>query len=245
MAVPDSIALVTGAANGIGKATAERFADDDRYDSVALLDVEDKVHDVADTLNAVGYTVDIRNQSRVMEIVDELEAVGEITAAVNNAAVSAYEWIGDLELEEWNRVLNINLTGQYNVIRAVGPRMYDRKHGYIVNVSSGAGQRGSASGGVHYSASKAGIFGLTKGCAKQLSPHVHVNCVVPGLIDTRLTVDSDLWTKSEIEEFLEEVPIGRLGDPDEVGRVIHFLCGSGAEFMTGSVVNVDGGADLA
>lgn len=245
MANSDSIALVTGAANGIGRATAERFVDDDAYDAVALLDIEDKVHDVADTLDAVGYTVDIRDQSRVMEIVDELEEIGTVDAAVNNAAVSTYHWIGDLDPDEWNRVIDINLTGQYNVIRAVGPRMYDREDGYIVNVSSGAGQRGSASGGVHYSASKAGILGLTKGCAKQLSPHVRVNCVVPGLIDTRLTVDSDLWTDSEIEEFLEDIPIGRLGDPDEVGRVIHFLCGSGAEFMTGSVVNVDGGADLA
>lgn len=241
----DSIALVTGAANGIGKATAERFADGDAYDDVALLDVEDSVHEIADTLNAIGYSVDVRDHSRVMDIVDELEEVGDIDAAVNNAAVSTYEWIGELEPEEWNRVLDINLTGQYNVIRAVAPRMYERERGFIVNVSSGAGQRGSASGGVHYSASKAGIFGLTKGCAKQLSPHVRVNCVVPGLIDTRLTVDSDLWTESEIEEFLEDVPVGRLGDPDEVGRVIQFLCGPGAEFMTGSVVNVDGGADLA
>lgn len=241
----DSIALVTGAANGIGRATAERLVENDAYDAVALLDVEDEVHDVADDLDAVGYTVDVRNQSRVMDIVDELEEIGEIDAAVNNAAVSKYEWIGDLEPEEWNRVIDINLTGQYNVIRAVAPQMYDREHGYIVNVSSGAGQRGSASGGVHYSASKAGIFGLTKGCAKQLSPHVRVNCVVPGLIDTRLTVDSDLWTEAEIEEFLEDVPLGRLGDPDEVGRVIQFLCGPGAEFMTGSVVNVDGGGALA
>ncbi|MFB6250678.1 MAG: SDR family NAD(P)-dependent oxidoreductase [Halobellus sp.] len=116
--------------------------------------------------------------------------------------------------------------------------------GAIVNVSSTAGQRGSASAGVHYSASKAGVLGLMKGLAKQLAPDVRVNSVVPGLIDTPLTTGSELWSDEELEAFVERLPAGRLGDPDEVARVIHFLCGEGSSYMTGSVVNVDGGSDL-
>ena len=241
----NSIALVTGAVNGIGRAAADRFAADSEYDHVALLDVEEVVEEVAESIDgASGYVVDVRDQDAIDDIVEAVESEGSIDAVVNNAGVSTYYWLGDLEIEEWHRVIDVNLTGQYNVLHAVGPRMYEREHGYVVNVSSGAGQRGSASGGVHYSASKAGILGLTKGAAKQLAPHVHVNSVVPGLIDTRLAADPDLWTETEREAFIEALPAGRLGDPDEVARVIHYLCGDGAAYMTGSVVNVDGGADL-
>ena len=240
-----SIALVTGAGNGIGSAVAERFAADPDYDRVALLDIDPTVEERASSLDgASGHVLDLRDQAAVDDLVETLEGEGHIDAVVNNAGVSAYYWLGDLDIEEWHRVLDTNLTGQYNVLHAVGPRMYEREHGYVVNVSSGAGQRGSASGGVHYSASKAGVLGLTKGVAKQLAPHVQVNSVVPGLVETRLAADPDLWTDDELDAFVQDIPAERLGDPDEVARVIHYLSGDGAAYMTGSVVNVDGGADL-
>src|SRR5699024_1774212 len=163
----------------------------------------------------------------------------------NCAGISRYFWIGNLEPKEWHNIVDVNLTGQYHLAHAIAPRMYERERGYIVNVSSGAGQRGSASGGVHYSAAKAGVFGLTKGLAKQLAPYVRVNCIVPGLMDTPLATDSELWTEEELTEAVENIPLGELGDPDAVARVIHFLCGDGAEYMTGSVVNVDGGGALS
>lgn len=235
--------LVTGAASGIGHATVERFHADQRTDHVVALDVDPSVHDAfADSV--ATYEADVSDYDRIHEIVATIATDYDITAAVNNAAVSRYYWLDNLTPDEWQDVIDINLTGQYNVAHAVGPRMYDRGTGAIVNVSSGAGQRGSASAGVHYSASKAGVLGLTKGLAKQLAPHVRVNCVVPGLIDTPLTTDSGLWTDDALEEFIDRVPAGRLGAPDEVARVIHFLCGDGGAYMTGTVVNVDGGADL-
>lgn len=236
-------ALVTGAASGIGRATVERFAAGDEVDRVVALDVDTAVHDLSgDGVDA--YDADVSDYDAVHGVVERVEEECDVAAAVNNAAVSRYFWLGDLDPAEWREVLDVNLTGQYNVAHAVGPRMYDRGEGAIVNVSSGAGQRGSASAGVHYSASKAGVLGLTKGLAKQLAPDVRVNSVVPGLIDTPLTTDSGLWTDEGIEAFVDRVPAGRLGDPDEVARVIEFLCGEGAAYVTGSVVNVDGGADL-
>lgn len=245
MASTQTAAIVTGAASGIGLRTATRFDADDRFDRVACLDIDDSVEAVADELDsATAHQLDISEFETVGETIDAIEREADILAVVNNAAVSRYFWIGDLTPEEWDRVLNINLKGQYNVVHHAGPRMYAREDGYIVNVSSGAGQRGSASGGVHYSASKAGVLGFTKGLAKQLDPHIRVNCVVPGLIDSPLTTDSGLWTEEGIAEYAESVPLNRLGDPDEVARVIEFLCGEGAAYMTGSVVNVDGGSSL-
>ncbi|WP_053948040.1 SDR family NAD(P)-dependent oxidoreductase [Halolamina sediminis] len=236
-------AIVTGAASGIGRATVDLFRE--RYDLVAGIDVDDAIAEVAAEFDDVrGYVADVRDHERVHEIVDDVEADADVVAVVNNAAISRDVWIGDLGPDEWDEVLDVNLTGQYNLVHAAAPRMYERERGAVVNVSSGAGKQGSASGGVHYSASKAGVFGLTKGLAKQLAPHVRVNCVVPGLMDTPLTTDSGLWTDAGIREFTEELPLARLGEPGEAAALIDFLCSTRASYMTGAVVDVDGGAGL-
>jgi 3-oxoacyl-[acyl-carrier protein] reductase len=240
-------ALVTGAASGIGKCVAERFAADDRHDVVACLDLDPAVHDLAADIGSSiqSYECDVADHDAIGDVIQRVEADADIHAIVNNAGISRYFWIGDLEPDEWDRILDVNLKGQYNVARHATPPMFERETGYLVNVSSGAGQRGSASGGVHYSAAKAGVLGLTKGLAKQLGPHVNVNCVVPGLIDTPLMSESGLWDAEETAEFEAGLPLERVGDPDEVARVIEFCCGPGAEYMTGSVVNVDGGGSLS
>ncbi|WP_266083252.1 SDR family NAD(P)-dependent oxidoreductase [Haladaptatus caseinilyticus] len=235
-------AIVTGAASGIGKATVERFADDDEHEYVVGFDVDDRVTEIDDV---EGMVVDVSDYDAVMEAVTVVEEYADVASLVGCAAISRDVWVGDLEPEEWGDLIAVNLTGQYTVARAVGPKMYDRGEGTIVTLSSGAGQRGSVSAGVHYSASKAGILGLTKGLAKQLAPSVRVNCVVPGLIDTPLTTDSGLWTEEEIEAFTADLPIQRLGSADEVAEVIEFLSGEGGAYMTGSVVTVDGGASLS
>lgn len=242
-------ALVTGAARGIGLAIATALAEEDRYDRVACLDIDPGVETVADELDGgLGYVCDVGDTERVEEIVADVEAEATIIAAVNNAGYSESVDLADLERAAWDDLMETNLTGYFNVCRAVGPRMFDREDGAIVNISSGAGVRGSVSGGVHYSASKAGILGLTKGVAKQLSPHVRVNAVVPGLIDTTLGEAGDsgegLWDQAGMDRMHALTPMRRSGQPEEIASVVAFLCGDGASYMTGSTVTVDGGSAL-
>jgi len=242
-------ALMTGAARGIGLAIATGLAEEDRYDRVACLDIDPAVETVAEELDGgLGYVCDVGDTERVEEVVEDVEAAATIIAAVNNAGYSEPAQLPAPDRESWDDMIETNLTGYYNVCRAVGPRMYDREDGAIVNISSGAGVRGSVSGGVHYSASKAGTLGLNKGVAKQLSPHVRVNAVVPGLIDTTLGEAGEdgegLWDEDGMAKMHALTPMERSGTPEEVASVVSFLCGEGASYMTGSTVTVDGGSSM-
>lgn len=241
--------VVTGAAQGIGRAIAERFGSDDEHDVVAMIDVSDSVTETAEEIEGGrAYVGDVSDQDRMFEIVEDVERGARITTLVNNAGLSRYYWIGDLEPEEWDDIVDINLKGQYNLSRAIAPLMYDREEGSIVNISSGAGQRGSISGGVHYSASKAGVFGLTKGLAKQLSPHVRVNCVVPGLIDTPAGKSGDdsggLWTDEGLDKMRRLILLQRKGEPEEIAAAVAFLASDEASYITGTTLDVNGGSDL-
>ncbi|MFB6300433.1 MAG: SDR family oxidoreductase [Halobacteriales archaeon] len=247
-----SAVIITGAGRGIGRATAERFAAAGDHDVIAMVDIHEIVHEAADSIDGgVGYEVDVADQDAVMEAVDDVEERHNVAidAAVNNAGVSRYFWIEDLEPDEWDRILDVNLKGQYNIARWATPPMYRRGEGVLVNISSGAGTRGSVSGGVHYSASKGGVLGLTRGLAKQLAPHVRVNCVIPGLIQTGIgqrgdDESGDLWTDEGVEKMLQLVLLQRYGQPEEVANVIRYLCSDEASYITGGEVNVNGGSHL-
>lgn len=241
--------IVTGAAQGIGLAISERFGTDDKHDVVAMIDISESVNEIAEDIDGGrAYIGDVGDQDEMFDIVDDIESESQITTLVNNAGISRYFWIEDLEPEEWDEVLNTNLKGQYNLCRAVAPQMYEREKGSIVNISSGAGRRGSISGGVHYSASKAGVFGLTRGLAKQLSPHVRVNCIVPGLIDTPAGKSGDdsggLWTDEGLDRMRRLILLQRKGQPDEIASAVTFLASEDASYITGTTLDVNGGSHL-
>lgn len=239
-----STVIVTGAASGIGRATVDHLQENGEYDRIVALDIDEAITEMFDS-PVVPHVVDVANYESVEATVTALEEDGVIEAIANCAGISQAGWVDEISSADWDRVIDVNLKGPFNFARAAGPAMYERDRGSIVTVSSGAGQRGSLTGGVHYSASKAGLFGLTRGLAKQLGPAVRVNCVVPGLIETPLATESGLWEDGEIAEFESSIPLQRIGQPEEVAESIAFLLGDQSSYVTGSLLTVDGGAQLS
>jgi NAD(P)-dependent dehydrogenase (short-subunit alcohol dehydrogenase family) len=233
-------ALVTGAASGIGLATARLLRA--RGAHVALLDRSARLGDVVDELGVAARCVDVSDPERVAEAVSGLtrELEGACDLLVNCAGVYRVAPLGELTPDAWDDVVRINLAGPLHVARAVVKEL-EGAPGAIVNVSSIAAVRALASEpAAHYRASKAGLESLTRQMAVEWGPLVRVNAVSPGPIDTsmlRLMDDAQLG-----RAYLHErVPLGRLGQPEEVARAIAFLLSDEASYITGIAVPVDGG----
>ncbi|MEE8303626.1 MAG: SDR family NAD(P)-dependent oxidoreductase [Candidatus Tectomicrobia bacterium] len=251
--VAGNVAIVTGAARGIGKATAIRLAEGGA--SVAMVDIDaEGVQQTADEVKQLGVSTlaiptDVADPAQVNTMAAQVMAqLGRLDMLVNNAYISGgYAPLPETTDEVWNRVLAVNLTGYFNCARAVAKVMIEQGGGAMVNLASGAGIRGSISAGVQYSASKAGIIGLSKGLAADLAPHdIRVNCIAPGVIDTGLGAPGTGWTRAEMERYAQrDVALGRIGQPEDIADVIVFLLSEAARFMTGEVIIVDGGASLA
>jgi len=245
--------IVTGAARGIGRATALALAKQGA--GVAIADIDAKgAQETAEAVSRLGGTAlacptDVAQPAHVNAMVDQVMAQwGRIDMLVNNAYISGgYAPVAETSDEVWNRVLAVNLTGYFNCARAVARVMMSQGGGTMVNLASGAGLRGSISAGVQYSASKAGIIGLTKGLAADLAPHgIRVNCIAPGVIDTGLGAPGTGWTRAELERYAQrDVALGRFGQPEDIADVVVFLLSEASRFMTGEVIIVDGGASLA
>jgi 3-oxoacyl-[acyl-carrier protein] reductase len=249
------VAIVTGAARGIGKATAMMLAN--RGASVAIVDIntEGGQQTAAEVqqlgVSALAMPIDVADPAPVNTMVDQVVTqLGRVDMLVNNAYISGgYATVPETTDEVWNHVLAVNLTGYFNCARAVAKVMIAQGGGAMVNISSGAGIRGSISAGVQYSASKAGIIGLTKGLAADLAPHgIRVNGIAPGLIDTGLGAPGRWsgWTRDEVERYAQrDIALGRAGQPEDIADVVGFLLSDAARYMTGEVIVVDGGASLA
>lgn len=236
--------LITGSSKGIGAATAILFAQkgynvvinyNDSYESASLL---------CRSLVSNGYSVmthkaNVANKLEVELMVKEtLYKFGSLDILVNNAGISQQSVITETSEIDFDRIIDVNLKGVFNCCKSVIPSMVSRQSGKIINISSMWGQVG-ASCEVAYSASKAGVIGLTKALAKELAPSgITVNAIAPGLIET--SMNSNL-TIEELSDFVNEIPLGRMGSADEIAAAIEFLASDKADYITGQVLGINGG----
>ena len=237
------VAVVTGAGRGIGKAIAEALAASGA--AVVIAEVADYGEETAAAIrdsgaDALYLRVDVSDRASVGNLVEATrDEYGSIDILVNNAGIRPTCPFLNMTPADWKRVLDVNLTGTFNCCKAVAPLMVEAGWGRIVNVSSLAAQRGSTGGHSHYAAAKAGIVGLSKSLARELAPHgVTVNVLAPGWIDTAGWGGELEGRRAEYETC---VPLGRLGQPEDVAHVVRFLVSEQASYLTGVTVPVNGG----
>ncbi|CAB4728299.1 unannotated protein [freshwater metagenome] len=240
-------ALVTGASRGIGRSTAIALAA--RGYLVACgysVDEKGAKETVAIITKSGGQAqpvrIDVVDPESVNTAFLEIEdSFGPVTVLVNNAGLTRDGLIARMSDADWSQVLATNLTGAFHTIRRATPKLLRARWGRIVNVSSVSGQIG-APGQTNYSAAKAGLVGLSRAVARELAPrNVTCNVVAPGPIVTAMTQDLPAEWQSAMATA---VPLGRLGQPEEVGGVIDFLCSEGASYITGAIIPVDGGLGM-
>ena len=231
--------LIIGGSRGIGAAAVRCFRD--AGDNVVFTYHKSELE--ADALRqetgASMVRCDIKYSDSVRIAVERaVDVMGSIDTLICNSAIADYNLITDIEETRWEEVIDTNLNGVFYAVRHVLPAMISRKNGCIITVGSMWGEVG-ASCEVAYSASKAGVIGLTKALAKELGPSgIRVNCVSPGLIDTDMNNSVD---ENAISEMAEETPLCRIGTPEEVAKVMKFLASGDASFITGQVIPVNGG----
>jgi len=240
MKLSNRVAIVTGAARGIGKAIAVVLAQNGSDVVVADLNIK-KAQETADEISKSGrralpVQVDISSGRQVSDMVNKtLENFGKIDILVNNAGIIELMSIFDITEKQWDRIMSVNLKGNFLCSRAVLDAMAKSRSGKIINIASDAGKTGSTLPAAHYAASKAGIICLTKSLARELAPlGIRVNAVSPGLIETDMT--GDIITQREAK-----IPVGRVGKPEDVAGAVLFLASDDADYITGEILDVNGG----
>ena len=237
-------AVVTGGAKGIGAASAERLCQQGFSTAIHYHTSEEKALALSSFLVSKGYDAfpvkaDISDPEQVRGMVKTvLERNGRIDVLVNNAGVEQWQLLDTVTDAQWRRVIDTDLSGAFYCCREALPVMLRQKYGRIVNIGSVWGQAGASCEAV-YSAAKAGVIGLTKALAKETAlSGITVNCVCPGAIDTDMM---KRFSEAEVAAFCEEVPMGRLGSPEEVAHAVAFFASEQASYITGQVLGVNGG----
>jgi len=237
------VALVTGGARGIGKAICQRFADEGAKLAIVdiMLDVAQKTVDefAAQGVEAAAFACNVAKPEEAEATVKAVcDKFGTVDILVNNAGITRDTLILRMSEQDWDLVLDVNLKGTFNFIKAVARPMMKNRYGKIVNLASVVGKMGNA-GQANYSASKAGVIGLTKTAAKEFATrNININAVAPGYILTDMT---KAVSAAATDTFLAVTPMKRPGTPEDVAKVVYFLASSDSDYVTGQVINIDGG----
>lgn len=241
----DRVAIVTGAAQGLGAATAHELAAQGA--KVVICDIDAaSVEQVADEINkAGGKAIALRTDVAQISELDKLVATavdqfGRLDILVNNAAICPRIPIDDMTEAMFEKIININLKSVFFLSRAAGNAMKVNNWGRIVNVSSVGGRTGGMYAATVYSATKAGVMSMTKAFARHFAPHnILINCIAPGSVETRLMAN---LSPASLQETIQNVPLHRLADPAEIAHLISFLSSPFSTYMTGAILDVNGGA---
>jgi len=243
MRLKDKIALITGGAQGIGLATAERFAKEGA--KIILWDVSDQGHEVANRLKKEGHEaifkkISVTNMDDVENAVAEaLQHFGRIDILINNAGITRDRTLLKMSKQEWDDVIAVNLTGVFNCTHAVAPFMKAQNYGRIVSASSNVAIRGNY-GQTNYVATKSAIIGMTKVWAMELGRFgITVNCIAPGFIQTAMT---DLMPEEVRNQTIPQIPLGKWGVPYDIANGYLYLASDEASFVSGICLTIDGGA---
>jgi len=240
--------LVTGGSRGIGKACVESFLNAGANVAFTFHSAKEEADKIVNQNKDISkvkyYQVNLSDFNEVEKKANEiLSDFGRIDVLVNNAGIWKEAAVDKMTVEEWNETLNINLTSAFLIIKTMVPKMKENRFGRIINIASTAGQRGEAFHS-HYASSKGGIISLTKSLASELGEfNITVNCVAPGWVVTDMTTDS-LNNKEIYSKVLSDIPLRKIGQPEEIAGPVIFLASDLASHITGEILNVNGGSVL-
>lgn len=241
------VAIVTGGARGIGAAITTALARSGVHVAAGYSSNSKAAEDLQEKLRAEGASLSV-HQGNVgspedcQRVVSEvLEQRGRVDYLINNAGITVDKTVRKLTVDDWHSVLRINLSGSFYMTKAVLEHMSENQFGRIVNISSVIGQTGSV-GQANYASSKSGLIGFSKSLAQEVARKgITVNCVAPGFIETEMVA---AVPEKAMEKILAKIPVGRLGQADEIARAVQFLVDDRAGYVTGSVISVNGGIDM-
>lgn len=235
------IVLVTGASRGIGRAIAQKFADEGHFviGTATSEKGAEAIEEYLSEAGGIGRVLDVCDEEAIDNLFEEIDSVyGSVNVLVNNAGITKDGLLMRMKNEDWSDVIDTNLTSIYRTSRRAIKGMMKARSGRIINITSVVGQMGNA-GQANYAASKAGVEGFTRALAREIgSRGVTVNCVAPGFVETDMTEELD---ERLINSMLDAVPLGRMAQPEEIAAAVTFLASDEASYITGEVLAVNGG----
>jgi len=232
------IVFITGVSRGIGLEIAKNFVNEG-YFVIGTSRSKFDLSKVLNSENCLHLSIDATNRDQVSSCLDELKSIDKVpNVLINNAGITKDQLFLRMKDDEWDDVINSNLTSVFNITKLFVKPMVKNRFGRIINISSVAGLMGNP-GQVNYSASKAGIGGFTRALAKEVAArNITVNCIAPGFIETDMT---NHFKDDELEDILNQIPVNKMGNPKHIADLALFLASSGGDYITGQTISVDGG----